>query len=44
MSFVWLGGAVLGPLAGWLVSLRNPRLVVMAGLGAAACGLGLGGM
>ncbi|HEV2053613.1 MAG TPA: MFS transporter [Methylomirabilota bacterium] len=42
MSFVWMGGAVLGPLAGWLVARHNPRLVVMAGLGAAACGLALG--
>ena len=42
MSLVWIGGAVLGPLAGWLVSRRNPRLVVMAGLSAAACGLALG--
>ena len=42
MSFVWIGGAVLGPLAGWLVARRDPRLVVMAGLGAAACGFALG--
>src|ERR1700674_3994449 len=42
MSFVWMGGAVLGPLAGWLVSRRDPRLVVRAGLGATACGLALG--
>jgi predicted MFS family arabinose efflux permease len=42
MSFVWIGGAVLGPLAGWLVARRNPRLVVITGLGAAACGLALG--
>jgi predicted MFS family arabinose efflux permease len=42
MSFVWMGGAVLGPLAGWLVARHNPRFVVIAGLGAAACGLALG--
>ena len=42
MSLVWIGGAVLGPLAGWLVARHNPRLVVMAGLGAAASGLALG--
>ena len=43
MSFMWLGGAVLGPVAGWLVARGNPRLVVMTGLLAAAAGL-LGGM
>ena len=44
MSFVFFGGAVLGPAAGWLVARRNPRVVVMTGLGAAACGLALGGV
>jgi predicted MFS family arabinose efflux permease len=39
MSFMWLGGAVLGPAAGWLVARRNPRLVVITGLTAAAAGL-----
>lgn len=39
MSFMWLGGAVLGPAAAWLVARRNPRLVVMTGLAAAATGL-----
>jgi predicted MFS family arabinose efflux permease len=42
MSLVWIGGAVLGPAAGWLVARRNPRAVVMTGLAAAACGLALG--
>ena len=42
MSVVWIGGAVLGPLAGWLVARHNPRLVVVAGLSAAACGFALG--
>ena len=42
MSVVWIGGAVLGPAAGWLVARRNPRVVVMTGLAAAACGLALG--
>jgi predicted MFS family arabinose efflux permease len=42
MSVVWIGGAVLGPAAGWLVARRNPRAVVMTGLAAAACGLALG--
>ena len=44
MSFVWMGGAILGPAAGWLVARRNPRAVVMTGLAAAACGLALGGL
>lgn len=39
MSFMWLGGAALGPVAGWLVARRNPRLVVVVGLLAAATGL-----
>ncbi len=38
MSLVGIGGAVLGPAAGWLVARRNPRAVVMTGLAAAACG------
>jgi predicted MFS family arabinose efflux permease len=42
MSVVWIGGAVLGPAAGWLVARRNPRVVVVTGLTAAACGLALG--
>jgi predicted MFS family arabinose efflux permease len=42
MSVVWIGGAVLGPAAGWLVSRRDPRVVVVTGLAAAACGLALG--
>ena len=42
MSVVWIGGVVLGPLAGWLVARRNPRWVVIAGLVAAACGFALG--
>jgi predicted MFS family arabinose efflux permease len=42
MSFMWLGGAALGPVAGWLVARRNPRLVVIVGLLAAATGLGAG--
>jgi len=41
-SLFWVGGAVLGPLAGYLVSRSNPRLVVVAGLAAAASGMALG--
>ncbi len=42
MSVVWIGGAVLGPVAGWLVARQNPWVVVVTGLAAAACGLALG--
>lgn len=39
MSLFWLGGAVLGPVAGRLVDRGDPRLVVGAGLTAAALGV-----
>jgi predicted MFS family arabinose efflux permease len=42
MSFIWIAAAALGPIAGWLVARRNPRLVVMTGLGCTAIGLVLG--
>ncbi|MBI2525723.1 MAG: MFS transporter [Candidatus Rokubacteria bacterium] len=42
VSFLWIGGAVLGPLSGYLVSRWNPRLIVTLGLGAAATGLAVG--
>ncbi|HUO63512.1 MAG TPA: MFS transporter [Terriglobales bacterium] len=42
MSFIWIAAAALGPVAGWLVARRNPRGVVMTGLGATALGLLLG--
>jgi len=42
MSFIWIAAAALGPVAGWLVARRNPRGVVMTGLGATAMGLLLG--
>jgi len=42
VSFLWIGGAVLGPLSGYLIARRNPRLVVICGLGAAAAGLSVG--
>ncbi len=38
-SIAWLGGAVLGPLAGRLVDRGDPRLVVTSGLAAAALGM-----
>jgi predicted MFS family arabinose efflux permease len=41
-SLFWIGGAAIGPLAGYLVSRSSPRLVVVAGLVAVAAGLGLG--
>ncbi|HUF56266.1 MAG TPA: MFS transporter [Thermohalobaculum sp.] len=42
VSLIWIGSAVLGPVAGYLVSRHNPRLVVTVGLAAAAGGLALG--
>ncbi|HTY80099.1 MAG TPA: MFS transporter [Candidatus Bathyarchaeia archaeon] len=42
LSFTWIAAAGLGPVAGWLVARRNPRLVVMTGLAVTAAGLLLG--
>ncbi len=42
VTLLWLGGALLGPVAGWLVARRNPRLVVTAGLAAVTLGLAVG--
>lgn len=41
ISLLWLGGAVLGPVAGQLIDRWSPRLVAALGLG--ACALGLAG-
>lgn len=41
VTLLWIGGAILGPLAGYLVTRWNPRRTVVLGLGAAAAGLGL---
>lgn len=38
-GLLWVGGAVLGPAAGWLVARSNPRVVVATGLACAAGGL-----
>jgi predicted MFS family arabinose efflux permease len=42
ISLCWIGGAVLGPLAGFLVARGNPRAVATVGLVAAAAGMLLG--
>ena len=42
VTLLWVGGAILGPLAGYLVTRWNPRLTVVLGLGAAATGLAVG--
>lgn len=42
VSLLWIGGAVLGPASGYLVSRGNPRLVIGTGLAAAATGFALG--
>jgi MFS family permease len=42
VSLIWIGGAVLAPVAGGLVDRRSPRVVMAAGLLATSLGL-LGG-
>jgi MFS family permease len=42
ITLIWIGGAALGPVAGWAVGRWNPRLVVTLGLVAATLGLGVG--
>ncbi len=42
VTLLWLGGALLGPAAGYLVTRWNPRLTVVLGLTAVAIGLGVG--
>jgi predicted MFS family arabinose efflux permease len=44
ITLIWLGGALLGPVAGWAVARWNPRAIVSLGLVAAALGFGLGSM
>ncbi|MBI4012515.1 MAG: MFS transporter [Candidatus Rokubacteria bacterium] len=44
ITLLWIGGAILGPLTGWLVSRWNPRAMVMLGLTAAAIGLAAGAL
>lgn len=43
-SLLWLGGALLSPLAGYLVARWNPRLLVSLGLGVVALGMALGSL
>jgi predicted MFS family arabinose efflux permease len=42
VTLLWIGGALLGPVAGWLVARGDPRLVVTVGLAAAALGFAAG--
>ena len=42
VTLLWVGGAVLGPLAGYLVSRGDPRQVVSVGLVVTAVGLVIG--
>jgi len=44
VSLIWIGGAVVGPVAGALVDRRNPRLIVGAGILATALGLAGGAL
>jgi predicted MFS family arabinose efflux permease len=41
-SLLWVGGALLSPVAGYLVARWNPRLLVSLGLGLVATGMLLG--
>ncbi|MGH7414106.1 MAG: MFS transporter [Candidatus Rokuibacteriota bacterium] len=43
-SLLWLGGALLSPVAGYLVARGNPRLLVSLGLGLVALGMVLGSL
>ena len=43
-SLLWLGGALLSPVAGYLVARGNPRLLVSVGLALVALGMALGGL
>ena len=42
ITLVWIGGAGLGPVAGWAVARWNPRAVVSLGLVATMAGFGAG--
>jgi predicted MFS family arabinose efflux permease len=42
VTLLWVFGAALGPVAGYLIARGDPRFVMSAGLGAVALGLGLG--
>lgn len=44
VSLLWLGGAMLSPIAGYLVARGNPRLLVSIGLAAVALGMTLGSL
>jgi MFS family permease len=44
VSLIWIGGAVIGPLAGALVDRRDPRIIVGAGILATALGLAGGAL
>ena len=44
VSLIWIGGAIVGPVAGPLVDRRDPRLVIGAGVLATALGLAGGAL
>ena len=39
ITLLWIGSAVLSPIAGWLIARWSPRLVVVLGLSAVTLGL-----
>jgi predicted MFS family arabinose efflux permease len=42
ITLVWVAGAILGPISGWIVARWNPRASVSLGLLSAALGFALG--
>jgi predicted MFS family arabinose efflux permease len=44
ITLIWVAGAILGPISGWIVARWNPRASVSLGLLSAALGFALGGV
>ena len=42
ITLIWVAGAILGPISGWIVARWNPRASVSLGLLSAALGFALG--
>ena len=44
VTLMWTGGALLGPVAGYLIGRSDPRRVVSVGLAVSALGLVMGAL